>query len=735
MESFDENKSDDASKASSQSQHYSTDGESLASNASDGWTDPDTYVLLSEEMCGHVYKLKDKTKVVCGRPVVQGRVHCRLTGHRTGEQEMAGFYFQQLPVKRGDAVILKADSKLTQMEYATIEQAAKEAQDDLYKEAAAKLKKQQGEVNTPIKDVSCGRVAFDMAANTAHSPVKTHKSPSGSTPSRAHRSIFDDDDDEEELPSVLPSAAFLTGHEHRDGRRAFSTTEEHFNRLDRNGFNAVRVFDTRQELQQWLMQAAASSKLPGGKAAVATSASAGGAGGGDSNSSGSDSDDSSFLPSTPSPNSKASSKKKKSSKNSKSKSSSRKSHRKSSRRGISKYRASSSESSGSDSDSSTSSSETSSSNSSNSTLSSSDKKAARRRRRRRKKGKKKKKKTSSTPRIVGLFSKDESTGDSKKAFGMEINGNDLQKALCPEGMSSKERQTLAGHMVDVTAMPGTYHKNSSEEASEYDKLSLIMDGMLAMHTAASGGAGIVSDKQWKQRSKLTLTTVKSLQDLVKVSTDTKTAESHIFEQQQSSISQFLRTCGFKTAEVQQFLCTGLFMRVVNDTNARYQKFLTLAMQSGVQDGYNGQLAQSMIEYHTKNLLQIRLFSPSYYQLLVQTYVYLRDAEEKKFADATMYQPLLQDILRRTNELTTAEPAPSPTPRADNNCTYCQSRGLHASLGVGINASHCPFKGKISQTKARSAAKKLLKKFNDETGVDKKAAVAAAIAENQPQPAA
>lgn len=192
------------------------------------------------------------------------------------------------------------------MEYAAIEQAAQEAQNDLYKEAAAKLKKQQGELNTPIKDVSSGRVAFDMAANTAHSPAKAHKSPSRSTPSRAHRSIFDDDD-EEELPSALPSATFLTGHEHRDGRRAFSTSEEHFNRLDRNGFNAVRVFNTRQELQQWLMQAAASSKLPGGKAAVATSASAGGAGGGDSNSSGSDSYDSLFQPSTPSPNSKASS--------------------------------------------------------------------------------------------------------------------------------------------------------------------------------------------------------------------------------------------------------------------------------------------------------------------------------------------------------------------------------------------------------------------------------------------
>ena len=763
MDDISENKSEDESQASAstQSQRGSTDCDSLATDGtSDSWTNPDSYICLTAGMCGHVYQIKKKTKVkvVCGRPIVPGQNHCRLTGHRTGEREVNGCWFQQIPVKRGDAIILAADSKLTSIEYDIIEEEARKERRGLYEKAAAEMKKQQSDSNTSVNDPTSNRVAFDMAANTAHSPAKTHKSPSRSTNSdRTHRSLFGDDEDvDDDLhtadPQALapppaaaksaPAAAsnpptpFWTGHEHKDGRRAFSSTPESFARLDKNAFNAVAIFDNQQELQQWLAAARTNSKFPAESAGPISAS--GGDGGGDDDDS-SDSDDSSFVPSTPSPSSKASKKKKKSKKKQQRKSSSRKSHRKSSRRGSSKY--SSSESSGSDSDSSNSSSNSSASNGSNSTLSSSDKKAARRRRRRRRKKKEKKvekkekKQTTPTPRIVGLFSKDESTGDSKKAFGMTIDGTELETALCPDGMSSEDRQKLASHMVDVTAMPGTYHRNSSSEATEYDKLSLIMDGMLAMQNAASGGSGsgIVSEKQWKVRNKCTLTTVSNMATLVKTATDTKSAESHIFEQQQLSITQFLRTRGFGESEIQQFLATGLFMRLINDTNTRYQKFLTLVMQSAVQDGYSGQLAESMIEYHTDKLVQIRLFSPSYYQFLVQTYAYLRDAEDKKFTDASMYQPLLQDLLRRTNELNhSEEPAPSPKPRTDNNCTFCQSRGLHTSLGLGIATSHCPFKGKISQTKARLAAKKLLKKFNDEPDIDKKAAVAAAIADNQSQ---
>lgn len=57
------------------------------------------------------------------------------------------------------------------------------------------------------------------------------------------------------------------------------------------------------------------------------------------------------------------------------------------------------------------------------------------------------------------------------------DGANLEEALCPPGMTRKDRAGFASCLTDVTAMPGTYHCSF---ASEETDMETMMEGTVAL---------------------------------------------------------------------------------------------------------------------------------------------------------------------------------------------------------------------------------------------------------------
>eukprot|EP00956_Cyclotella_meneghiniana_P001832 scaffold2011_cov26-Cyclotella_meneghiniana.AAC.2 len=218
---------------------------------------------------------------------------------------------------------------------------------------------------------------------------------------------------------------------------------------------------------------------------------------------------------------------------------------------------------------------------------------------------------------VRLFSKDPSTGDNRSIFDLSLSDTTKVEeealALCPPGMASKDRAGFASCLTDVAAMPGTYHRSSTMEKTD---MEAVMEGTVALVAQATGNSLILPDGQWKSQRKARLSAVKSSTDLLALWENLAEAESEIFAQQDDRIRSNLYDRHYSTSEIDQFLASGLFIRVITDTYNNYRSLLQTLLSHTNVHGFSG-LASELLKYHGKKLLQLRLFSPSYFSFLLR----------------------------------------------------------------------------------------------------------------------
>lgn len=597
-------------------------------------------------------------------------------------------YYRSVPLKSGGVVNGKDDESLEKDEWDALKAAEEAEQAEALRRAAASLG--LGDSGDD-EESNRARVQFNEAANSTHTPSSASNTGGASPnrnafpPSQPNRSRGGGSSSSN-APAREPD--WLSGHEVRaTGERALAFTIPDRDRLCRNGWNLVRLFDTIAEAKEWARQ----QRRP---PSVSVGGSGGGGGGDDDDSEGGDS---------------RKHKKKSSSKKKKKKKSS---HRRSSR------------SSSSSSDSSSSSSD----NSSSSTDGSRRKKHGSRRRRNRKGKKRHQNQKAEAPAApkIRMFSKDESTGNDKNAFGMRITDSDIGATLCPPGMHRKDVEGFAACITDVAAMPGTYHKMDSEKT----EVETVFEGALAMMQIA--GRTMVTESQWKRQKKSTLSGVKSHSELITLADEIKEAESLIFGEMDTRIRVFMQQRHYDDEAIDEYLSGGLWLRIANDTLTNFKDLIGVIQHQAVQHGFDGGLAEETLRYYAKKLSQIRMLSPDYSTHLLRTYAFLRDAAHEKFNHLSIYKPLLQSLLDQSHEAAGKENAgpPTPNPKSEEaqKCSHCGSKPLHEKFGIPLGRSRCPFAGELNRTQAKKAAKEFLQRIKDEPTADKKELAKAIIAE-------
>jgi hypothetical protein len=105
----------------------------------------------------------------------------------------------------------------------------------------------------------------------------------------------------------------------------------------------------------------------------------------------------------------------------------------------------------------------------------------------------------------------------------------------------------------------------------------------------------------------------------------------------------------------------------------------------------------MLAFHSKKLLELRQFSVSKKQLILQVCTCLRDSRAKAF----YHESVAGAIWERIANLPAALPPPSgSTPQ----CSWCTSKEMHKLFNVAGQRDLCPVKSLSSKSKAKEAAK-------------------------------
>jgi hypothetical protein len=103
-------------------------------------------------------------------------------------------------------------------------------------------------------------------------------------------------------------------------------------------------------------------------------------------------------------------------------------------------------------------------------------------------------------------------------------------------------------------------------------------------------------------------------------------------------------------------------------------------------------ARSLFDHHSRRLAELRHHARTRRDLILRTYIYLRDAKHKGFYSNAMMETLWEKV----TELAAAptgrlQPTPSGSVAGEPKCGHCKSKEVHQLLNKAGNKLHCPFK--------------------------------------------
>jgi hypothetical protein len=323
---------------------------------------------------------------------------------------------------------------------------------------------------------------------------------------------------------------------------------------------------------------------------------------------------------------------------------------------------------------------------------------------------------------------DPSLGDKEKIFGMNIAGETLNKAMAPDGMTSKSAGGIYDAVVDVASLPGVYTHTSLERngAGSMDDDSGLVSAMATAITQATKGHGKreLFDPLWQQSKRHGLLKAKDKASFLKLIKEVNKSKKDVFENQFFLLQDYMIKRGYRSGDVDRYLQVGLLPRIIRDTYTYYVALLTTVRELlyGHDQSWKKGNAGTLLAFHSSKLQWIRKTSRSKRFLILRTYTYLRDSEAKNFMDMSMTESLWNEVhsireglaaqvasmielkLTQSNAKTDAKQA------SQKACTHCGSIALHQHNTVGLSEDDCPL-ATYTATKAQALRQKILQEYH------------------------
>jgi hypothetical protein len=333
---------------------------------------------------------------------------------------------------------------------------------------------------------------------------------------------------------------------------------------------------------------------------------------------------------------------------------------------------------------------------------------------------------------------DPSVGDKKRIFGLSINGREIDASAGPPNMRDKDAAELYCAAVDVTSLPGMFGSSGVGADELYDKAQRTTEMAATLLSTAIGKKAQIHDSLWKTAKRHSMGTIKSVEILFKFVKGVGKAEKPAFEQQENAIQVFMLSRHYDDDTISEYCQSGFLPRLTLASYRYYNNMLSIIRQLAFDHPtfWDQGPARAMLEFHSERLLQIRQNSLTRKALVLQTYVYLRDASAKAYYHESMTESLWDRlaIMAKSHEEVDsgkggggAGGGKGDDDKRAVRCSHCRSSKLHVLAKVRPTKQLCPLKD-VSQKKAKLVAKAAVEKWEKSpTEGGFKAALAAAIA--------
>jgi hypothetical protein len=320
---------------------------------------------------------------------------------------------------------------------------------------------------------------------------------------------------------------------------------------------------------------------------------------------------------------------------------------------------------------------------------------------------------------------DPSIGDKEYIYKLAVDGREIDVEVGPPDLRSKDSMELFNAAADVTSLPGMLGSSTSmEDTSEDARNTTEMAATLV--ATAMGRTPRIHDSLWQTAKRHALRQIKDKDTLFSFVKAVGKDEDAAFKKQSSAIRLLMYRRHYSKESVEEYLRNGLLPRLTKECFRCYSSLLQSVRQLAYEHGiWEGGPAKAMLDYHSIRLLQVRRHAISRRGLVLETYVYLRDAEAKAFyhesmaevlwdkvAELTMMQASVSDNYQGGSD---GELKKTPSPSSPR-CSHCRNATLHKMLNIESSKKACYFV-ELFQAKARKAASEAIAEHKESPDKD------------------
>lgn len=339
-----------------------------------------------------------------------------------------------------------------------------------------------------------------------------------------------------------------------------------------------------------------------------------------------------------------------------------------------------------------------------------------------------------------LYNVDPSVGNSRMIYGEHVPL--IRSSAGPPGMRTKDTDELFEAALDVSELPGTsvskYIKAEAQLDAETQGAMQVAQAVIQAH----GGSGAkVYDQTWMSIRRHGLRYVKDGATLLEVTKNVKKAKEAAFTRQTNRIYDFMCRRNYNEEEIDLYLAGGFLPKIVAASFENYYSLLVQARELHMNhpDEWEGGPAASLINHHSEKLLTIRMNADSRRDLILRTYVHLRDSARRSFYHESQTEALwdrmatLSEKLAASNNRRGGGGGGGGGDRGGENksprCSHCKSSELHKAMKVGIGKADCPLTD-LGGKEARKAAKEIMTEAAATTDADVSVILAGKLSESK-----
>jgi hypothetical protein len=296
---------------------------------------------------------------------------------------------------------------------------------------------------------------------------------------------------------------------------------------------------------------------------------------------------------------------------------------------------------------------------------------------------------------LALTAPDPSTGNSKELFKMTLaSDKQMTEKLSPPGLNAKTREAIADATLDAIQLPGT----SLEETG--DTTGDLVGALREMTEDRRNDWSCdrpQKDSLWKARSRTSLLTIKTEEEMRERLNEISGLPDEIFENQVHRFSAILSSLHWGPEITQAWASCNWFLRLGKDTLDNYVALHLHLVTLSNNESWS--YAQEALKHYATKLGQFRKTATSRLLCLIKIYIFLRDARKNDF-----YSPKLQEKRNRAmmTKITTLEVSGSTGGGGGGGKHGCKKCGLEHPGGI----KKCPLKG-LSDGEAKKRVEKFL----------------------------